>query len=216
MKGPQRTGILGGTFDPIHLGHVKAAEVARRTLDLDVVLILPSLTPPHRTDQPRASAFHRFAMAALAVSGLDGLVISDLELRAEGPSYTSLTLQHLHRSGTAAGQLYFILGSDAFVEVKTWHDYPALLDLCHFLVISRPGTPVDRLPIQLPDLAERMRPVRDAGQPSATSLIFLVNADTPDVSSTEVRRQIAAGESIEEMVGAPVADHIRRHRLYVA
>lgn len=215
MKGHQRTGILGGTFDPVHLGHVEAAEAARGALDLDVVVILPSLTPPHRTPQPRASAFHRFAMVALAVQGHDGLVTSDLEVHSEGPSYTASTLERLHAQGFTPSQLFFITGSDAFADIATWHDYPRLLDFCHFAVISRPGAPLDRLPQQLPTLAARMREANLTRLESATPAIFLVNASTPEVSSTEIRRRVAASESLDGLVPAAVADHILKHRLYV-
>src|SRR5438093_1417026 len=126
-----RTGILGGTFDPIHLGHLEAAEAARRNLQLDRVLLLPSRTPPHRSLEPRASVYHRFAMTALAAAER-GMLASDLELRRDGPSYTALTLEALHREGYVPGQLFFITGSDAFAEISTWHDYPPLFELSHF------------------------------------------------------------------------------------
>jgi nicotinate-nucleotide adenylyltransferase len=104
-----RIGILGGTFDPIHLGHLEAASAARRELSLDRILILPARTPPHRSIEPRASVFHRFAMAALAAAERD-MIVSDLELRREGPSYTALTLEALHRDGYSPLNLYFITG----------------------------------------------------------------------------------------------------------
>ena len=135
-----RIGILGGTFDPIHLGHLEAATAAERALSLDRILLLPSRTPPHRTSEPRASVYHRFAMAALAAAER-GMSVSDLEVRRDGPSYTALTLEALHREGYAPAQLFFITGSDAFAEVATWHDYPRILQLANFVVVSRPGAP---------------------------------------------------------------------------
>ena len=194
-----RTGILGGTFDPIHLGHLEAADAARRSLQLDQVLLVPSRTPPHRSVEPRASVFHRFAMTALAAAER-GMLAVDLELRREGPSYTALTLEALHRDGYTPGQLFFITGSDAFAEISTWYDYPRLFELSNFAVVSRPGYPaaVPRLPMTI----------------SSTSVIA-VDANTPDVSSTEIRRRVAAGESIQGLVAPSVAAHIERHRLYV-
>ena len=194
-----RIGILGGTFDPIHLGHLEAAGAASRALSLDRVMLLPSRTPPHRQVEPRASVFHRFAMAAIAAAE-HGMVVSDLELRREGPSFTALTLEALHRDGYTPAQLFFITGSDAFAEISTWYDYPRLFELSHFAVVSRPGYPaaVPRLPMTI----------------SSTSVIA-VEADTPDVSSTEIRRRVAAGESIHGLVAPSVASHIERHRLYV-
>ncbi len=190
-----RVGILGGTFDPIHNGHLEAAQAARNTLTLDRIMLLPARTPPHRSSEPRASAFHRFAMAALAATTKPNYEVSDLELHRDGPSYTSITLERLHEDGYEPSQLFFILGADAFAEIATWHDYPRLFDLSNFVVVSRPG-------ISTPHTA-------------AGRNVFFVPADTPDVSSTEIRRRVGTGESIDGLVPSIVADHIRRHRLYV-
>jgi nicotinate-nucleotide adenylyltransferase len=200
-----RIGILGGTFDPIHLGHLEAASAARRELSLDRILILPARTPPHRSLEPRASVFHRFAMAALAAAERD-MIVSDLELQREGPSFTALTLEALHRDGYAPSHLYFITGSDAFAEVNTWYDYPRILGLANFVVVSRPGAPrpADLIPNPQSPVPDPMRPT-----------VLLVEADTPNVSSTEIRRRVGAGEPIESLVPSSVAGHIRRHRLYV-
>jgi nicotinate-nucleotide adenylyltransferase len=202
-----RVGILGGTFDPIHVGHLEAAGAARKALHLDRVLLLPSRTPPHRSTEPRASVFHRFAMTALAANSSEGLLASDLELQREGPSYTALTLEALHREGFVAPQLFFILGADAYAEIATWYDYPRFLALANFVVVARPGTRVGE-PIPNP------KSLRTAAKPSTTSVVF-VDAETPDISSTEIRRRVGAGESIDGLVPSMVGDHIRRHRLYV-
>jgi nicotinate-nucleotide adenylyltransferase len=214
MAHDERIGILGGTFDPIHLGHVEAAEVARRACALDRVLILPSLAPPHRSERTYASAYHRFAMAALAASGRKGLVTSDLELRSTGPSYTVSTLQRFLDRGFEPVQLFFVTGSDAFAEIATWYGYPRLLDLSHFVVISRHGTALDALPGQLPDLAPRMHRGTRVSPTEAGPSIFLVGASTPDVSSTEIRRRCGAGQSVEGLVPHSVAEYISKHRLY--
>ncbi len=138
MSPTVRVGLLGGTLDPIHLGHIEAAAAARRALDLDRVYTLPSHLPPHRSQQPVASGYHRFAMTALAVNGVDGLTASDVELRTPGPSYTADTLSRFReRSGLSAAQIFFITGADAFAEIETWYRYPEVLDLAHFVVVSR-------------------------------------------------------------------------------
>jgi nicotinate-nucleotide adenylyltransferase len=200
-----KIGILGGTFDPIHLGHLEAASAATRALSLDRLLLLPSRTPPHRSTEPRASVFHRFAMAALAAAERD-MSVSDLEVRREGPSYTALTLEALHREGFAPAELFFITGSDAFADVATWYDYPRILQLANFVVVSRPGAP--RLSELIPNPESR---ITDPARPTVMS----VEADTPDVSSTDIRRRVGAGESIDGLVPSSVAGHIRRHHLYV-
>src|SRR3954452_25161047 len=119
-----RIGILGGTFDPIHLGHLDTALAAQKALHLDRVLLLPSGMPPHRQEQPSASRFHRFAMTALTANGVDGVIVSDLEIGEGGPSYTFDTLRRVHLSGIGAAQIFFITGADAFAEIETWSRYP--------------------------------------------------------------------------------------------
>src|SRR5580765_240732 len=152
-----RVGLLGGTLDPIHLGHIETASAARIALGLDRVHVLPSNVPPHRTERPVASGYHRFAMSALAVNGVDGLLASDLEMIAPGRSYTSDTLMRFREAqGLGASQIFFITGADAFAEIATWHRYPEVLDLANFIVVSRPGFPVDALSGRLPELAERL------------------------------------------------------------
>ena len=198
-----RLGVLGGTFDPIHLGHLEAASAAIRALSLDRLLLLPSRTPPHRSTEPRASVFHRFAMAALAAAEHD-MSVSDLEVRRDGPSYTALTLEALHREGFAPAELFFITGSDAFADVATWHDYPRILQLANFVVVSRPGAP----------RAAELIPNPQSPIPGAPT-VYSVEADTPNVSSTDIRRRVGAGESIDGLVPSSVAGHIRRHHLYV-
>lgn len=217
MNAAARIGILGGTFDPFHLGHLDTAVAARAALDLDRVFVVPSRVPPHRPARPLASAWHRFAMAAIAVNGLDGLAASDLELGAPAPSYTADTLTRFRESaGLRAAQIFFITGADAFAEIETWHRYPDVLDLSHFVVISRPGCPADSLTRRLPGLAARMRsPGSREDNPSSAPAIFLVDAATRDVSSTDIRRRLQAGLPIAGMVSTPVETHIRQHQLYV-
>ena len=153
-----RLGILGGTLDPVHVGHVETALAARDALALDRVLLLPSRIPPHRPLQPSASPFHRFAMAALAVNGIEGVEASDIELGAPGPSYTASTLERFHESGTRPSQIFFILGADAFAEIETWNRYPRVLDMANFVVVSRPGYDSHRIVESLPALPAGSRP----------------------------------------------------------
>jgi nicotinate-nucleotide adenylyltransferase len=209
-----RIGILGGTLDPIHVGHLETARAAREALELDSVIVMPARLPPHRHESPSASMFHRFAMAALAVNTSPGLRVSDEELSSDGPSYTAITLERLAERGLHPSRTFFITGADAFAEIETWHRYPAVLDLAHFVVISRPGVSVDTLAGRLPHLAARMQaPTRGSAAPAHPS-IFLVDAPTPDVSSTEIRRRLRAGERIAGLVPDAVEAHILRHQLY--
>jgi nicotinate-nucleotide adenylyltransferase len=218
MNAATRLGLLGGTLDPIHLGHIETALAARRALGLDRVYVLPSNVPPHRTAQPLASGYHRFAMTALAINGLDGFEASDIELCAPGPSYTAETLGRFRERGTPpASQIFFITGADAFAEIATWYRYPEVLDLAHFAVVSRPQFPVERLRDALPALAGRMvsaNPNREPRTANHEPAIFLIDAVTPEVSSSDIRRRLAVGESISGLVPHAVEQHIHQHRLY--
>ena len=219
MSAPtRRIGILGGRFDPIHLGHLATAAVARRRLQLERVLILPSRLAPHRK-QPAASGADRLAMVALAAGDDPSLEPCDLELTAETPSYTATTLHRLQERGHPCTSLFFIVGADAFADIAAWHDYPRLLDAAHFAVVSRPGHPVAALPEALPALRPRLRPVTDDAGPGAGGAtrrpaVFLIDAVTPDISSTDIRTRLANGQPLEGRVPAAVAAYIDRRRLY--
>ena len=251
MTGETRTGILGGTFDPVHLGHRDVAVAARTALGLDTVLLIPSRVPPHRHRAPVASGPDRLAMVELAAAAEPGLEASDLELTSDGLSYTSRTLDTL-TGGRNPSQFFFITGADAFAEISTWHDYPDVLDLSHFVVVSRPGHPTSQLKERHPALAHRMRhpaqahrmrhpaqahrmrhpaqanrmrnpahvdgmplPVVDPGRPADLSTaVWLVEAATRDISSSDIRMRRAAGLPIDDLVSPSVAAYVLEHRLY--
>jgi nicotinate-nucleotide adenylyltransferase len=213
MNASARLGLLGGTFDPVHFGHLDAADAARAALHLDEVRLIPSCDPPHRPIDPRASAFHRFALVALAVQGDASSRASDMELTRTGPSYSADTLRALHAEGWRPSQLFFILGTDAFAEIATWREYPAVLNAAHFVVIARPGTTLDAAVARTPDLRGRMRHPEEHAQGAETA-VFLVEARTRDVSSTTIRARLAAREPIDDLVPVAVARHIVAHHLY--
>ena len=213
-----RVGVLGGTFDPIHEGHLAAGRAAMAALTLERVVVIPSHAPPHRTDSPRASGYHRLQMARLGVADLPGWTTSNLELERGGLSFTFETLTDL-RALEPASQFFFITGADAFAEVASWRRYPEVLELAHFVVIARPGTPLDTVRARLPGLAARFVDCPAAG-PSACPQadfpsIFLLQAATPNVSSTEIRQRVASGEPLNGLVPDRVRRYIREHHLYV-
>jgi nicotinate-nucleotide adenylyltransferase len=211
-----RIGVLGGTFDPIHFGHLDAADAARRALALDRIHLVPSHDPPHRAESPVCSGFHRFALASLAIDGLEPYTVSDLELARTGPSYTMDSLRALRAGGWAPSQLFFILGADAFAEIATWHEYPGVLDEAHFVVIARPGTTIEAAAARTPVLGPRMRRVEDGDPRGAATRIWLVEAQTRAISSTMIRTRLAARQPIDDLVPASVARHIAKHQLYGA
>ncbi len=212
-----RLGLLGGTLDPVHRGHVAAAQAARQALALDRVWLMPTHVPGHRS-RPAASGWHRFAMAAMAVEDDPHLAVSDLELAREGPTYTWDTLEALASQGYRPSQLFFITGADAFGAIESWHRYPALLDRAHFVVVSRPGHPLAFAHDGPRAVRERARRVSGGESPAHDQqpAVWVVEADTPDVSSTDIRARVAAGAAIDDLVTPRVDAHIRRHALYDA
>ena len=229
-------GVLGGTFDPIHNGHITAGLRAQAALHLDRVMLIPSRIPPHRATAVSASPEARLAMAGLAAAEQQGWTASDIELTRDGPSYTFDTLTELSRSvrgeaikskgrGGAVNrvewQFFFIIGADAFAEIATWSRYPAVLDLAHFAVVARPGITLHSLQARVPDLADRMttpdlfKPQAPSPKPDGKTRVILIETATPDVSSTEVRRRVRAGEGISDLVPDTVSSYIATRRLYV-
>lgn len=210
-------GWLGGTFDPIHEGHLDVARAARAALRLPRVTLVPARVPPHRA-QPTASPEHRLAMTRLAADGTPWLDVSTFELDAEGPSYTATTLDRLEAEGVDLAGLVVITGADAFAGIQSWHRSGEVLTRVAFAVVSRPGHPVADVPGQLPSLAGAMHMVGPDGLPSGWSssrpAIALIDAPTAPVSSTRIRAALAAGQSLQGLVPPPVAEYISRHGLY--
>jgi nicotinate-nucleotide adenylyltransferase len=196
-----KVGIVGGTFDPIHLGHVAMAEAAASCAGLDRVLLVPAGAPPHRAPAT-APAEDRLAMARLAAAGRQGLEVSDVELRRDGPSYTVDTLRALAGERPDA-ELYLVLGWDAARELRSWHEPESVQRLARLVVVSRPGypTPGER------DLA---------GAGIDPGRVVLCDVRTPDVESTDVRRLAAAGESLAGLLDPAVESYVRSHGLYRA
>lgn len=211
----RRIGILGGTFDPIHCGHLDMADAAALALNLTRIYVITANIPPHRP-QPQASSFHRFAMVSMALAGRPGWRASDLELRTAATSYTADTLRKFHERAYAPCELFFVLGTDSFAEISTWREYPDILDAAHFAVVSRPGFPTERLARRLPTLADRMvHPPLDAIA-QIDPVVILIDAPTADVSSTAIRQRRGEGRSIAGMVPPAVQQHIEQHGLYTA
>jgi len=207
-----RLGWLGGTFDPIHCGHLDVARAARAAMRLNRVHLAPAGVPPHRA-APVASPEDRFQMATLAAAPYDWLEVSDIELATDAPSYTMDTLDRLAARGVDLRALYVTTGADAFAEILTWKDASNLLDRCSFVVVSRPGHPVEALPRQLPALADRMADACTAS-PAPHQSIFLVDAVTAPVTSTEIRARVAGQQPLTGLVPDAVADYISTHNLY--
>ncbi len=212
-----RIGILGGTFDPLHVGHLRAAEVVRDALSLDWVLFVPANHPPHKSASKLTEARHRLHMVERAVSGENRFEVSPVEFERDGPSYTIDTLTELVER-FAASQFFFVTGTDAFVEIRTWKKWHELLSNYSFVVHERPGFPIGEVLAVVPEELEgRVVMDSDAGfaPESDGAGIFLVRRPMLDVSSTAIRRSVRAGRSIRFLVPDAVEAYIRENRLYL-
>ena len=187
-----RLGILGGSFDPVHLGHLALAEAARDRLGLDRVLLVVAAAQPLKPAGPAAAAEDRYAMVRLAVRGRRGLEASDLEIRRPPPSFTIDTLREVRRQFPDAAEVVLLLGADALEEFPRWREIGAVRTLARVVACPRPGAPA----------------------PAGADEVLA--AETPEVSSTEVRRRAAAGEPLAGLVPEDVEAYIRERRLYGA
>ena len=217
MSELSRIGVFGGTFDPIHSGHLDVANSALRSLNLSKIIVVPTKHSPHRNSAPIASGNDRLAMVKLAITDASSYRVSDQELRETGPTYTSDTLEMFLKAGTSPLQLFFIAGVDAFADITSWYNYPHILDLAHFLIVSRPTRPVSALRNQLPNLASRMKDVNmqvSENSQNRQTWIWLVDDETRDISSSDIKNRLADGKSIADLVPPLVAAHIKQYRTY--
>ncbi len=216
----QKLGILGGTFNPIHYGHLAAAEEVRDRLKLNRVLFIPSYLPPHKLEKEVPSAVQRMEMVRLAISGNDHFEPSDLEIKRGGTSYTIDTIKALGQTYPGA-ELYFITGLDTFLEIQTWHEWEKLLTLCCFVVLSRPGYCfADIMKIDFMKSAEEELIALDRGDKkhalirSGTFTILLETVPLYDISSTDIRERVKESKSIKYHLPEAVEIYIMNKRLY--
>jgi nicotinate-nucleotide adenylyltransferase len=207
-SGAPAIGVLGGTFDPVHLGHVAMAEAARDALNLDRVLLLPTAIPPHKVVPGLTSGAHRVAMLRLAVKGREGLEVCTLELETGGVCFTIDTLRRL-REGPPACRPVFVLGTDSLLEIDTWREHEALLREFDLAVIERPGSDLDgSAPGAAGAVPEIDPPAGEGGR------VFRLPMRPLPISSTQVRGIAADGGSLDGLVAPAVSRYIRANRLY--
>lgn len=183
-----KLGLFGGSFDPFHAGHLRAAATARAALALDRVVVLPTARPPHKPDRSFAPALARYAMAELALLDHRDLVVSDAELTFERPVYTIETVERF-RSERPGDEIHLVVGSDSLAELATWRRWRELLELVALAVVERPG--------RAPEGALAAMPVELASA-LATARVEWVEVDPHPASSTEIRRRLAAGEPLPD------------------
>jgi len=212
-----RIGILGGTFDPIHLGHLRSAEEISQALDLEKVYLIPSASPPHKTNEPVTSFHHRLAMTRLAANISPSLEALDLEGRRAGHSYSIETLRELSRIVGPNGEMFFILGMDAFLEIGTWKEYEHLFDYAHFIIIGRPGFETVTLRDALSNLGmgiEKKAAGPDLFTAPSGKTVRRVNTTLMDISSTRIREMVRKGRSIRFLVPEDIRIYIAKNQLY--
>ncbi len=210
----QRIGLFGGTFNPVHIGHLRCAEEIREQFALHRIVFVPSFMPPHKKE-PGVAPQHRCAMARLAIDGNPCFELSDIELRREGNSYSCDTIGHFRGAASPGSELFFIIGSDAFSEVHTWRRYPEFFEQCGFIVMSRAGSCAGTA-LHLPGSAARMftRLDEDTYEHHCGTRICFARVSALDISSTDIRARAACGRTISYLVTPSVERYIRENRLY--
>ena len=215
----ERIGVYGGTFDPLHVGHLRVAEALVDKFNLDRLLFVPANVPPHKRDQEISATYHRYAMISLATAAAPRLLVSPIELESPARPYTIETLGRLERVYPDAG-LFFVMGTDSFSEVTLWREHARLLQQYGIIVATRPGgAGGDDLAAHLtPGLQARVVDLRGGKCPKeadlATPHIFLTDFVAEDVSATQIRERIARGERIDDLVPPAVAAYIAKYDLY--
>lgn len=197
-----RLGILGGTFDPIHLGHLLMAEAAREALSLSRVLMVPAGDPPHKREQYHSPAYHRRAMVEVAIADNPELELCAIDLERSGPHYSVDTVRLIRsRYNLSAERCHFIIGGDSLTDLADWYNPAGLIELCRLAVIRRPGHQIDieALVRKIPALVDRLD---------------WVDMPLIGIAGTDIRARVAAGQSIRYQVLEPVRDYIEQHRLY--
>jgi len=208
-----KIGLLGGTFDPVHNGHLQLAESALKEYRLDKVIFIPSAQPPHKTDTSVTSFSHRIAMLSLAGQGIDNFECSAIEGTLPKPSYTIDTLRELLKNYQTDCTLYFIIGADAFLDILTWKSYQEVLQTVHILISGRIGYKS----VQLFDLLKRLgyRPNDNSWTGNiAQKDIYLLKKTPEEHSSSTIRALIEKGESVHRLIPRAVFDYIQKNKLY--
>jgi nicotinate-nucleotide adenylyltransferase len=211
---PKRIGMLGGTFDPVHIGHLRGALEVAAQLELDELRLTPSARPPHR-DTPQVSAQDRLAMVECAVAGVSPLTVDARELKRDKPSYTIDTLESMRAELAVDDQLFLLLGWDAFCGLPSWHRWEELLEHCHIVVLQRPDADSES-----PDAMRNLLAGRAVSDPKALKgpggNITFVWQTPLSVSATQIRQLLASGKSVRFLVPDAVLAYIDTHGLYRA
>jgi nicotinate-nucleotide adenylyltransferase len=215
----QRIGAYGGTFDPIHVGHIEIARAVVKNFALDQLLVIPAFKPPHKRLEAISNSLQRYEMCVRAFAGDERITVSKMEIELPERPYTIETVARLRAAYGEQARLFFVMGADSFAEITTWRDYQRLLASTNIIVAGRPGVKISVA--HLPD--EFRASVVDArGQKALAALInndeacfiYLTDFVNCDVSSTEIRRRAQQGLSLDGLTEPGVIDYIEEHQLY--
>lgn len=200
--GKKRVGIFGGTFDPIHMGHLIVAETIMDEFHLDKVVFIPAAVPPHKLDKQISPAKHRYMMTMLATCSNPRFQVSDMEMHRQGPSYSRDTLAQLIKEHGSDTEFYFIVGADSVENLHTWNRIDELLTMCHFIGASRPGCMPD-----MEKIAQRFGPLAEK--------IHCLETPELEISSTEIRHRVGQKRTIRYIVPETVEQYIYKEKLYL-
>jgi nicotinate-nucleotide adenylyltransferase len=197
-----RLGIFGGTFDPIHFGHLLTAEESRVSLALDLVLFAPTAMPPHKQQSPVLSVAHRLAMVQIAIADNPGFALSTVDIDRAGPHYSVDTIHLLREERhTSADETFFIMGADSLAQLVTWHEPARLMQSCRLAVVARPNYHLDM-------------PALEAALPGLSSRLGWVAIPVLGISSSDLQRRVREGRSIRYQTPAAVVRYVAEHGLY--
>lgn len=203
-KVAQRIGIMGGTFNPIHLGHLVIAEEARFRFKLDRVVFIPAGNPPHKDNNDIADSKHRYQMTILATVDNPYFDVSPIELEREGITYTIDTITELRNRCDNDIEFYFITGADSLLELSTWKEIGKLLNLCKFVAATRPGFEIAKIEEKIRELGNMYK-----------KNIYSLSVPALQISSTDIRNRVRQGLTVRYLVPESVEHYIEKHRLYV-
>jgi nicotinate-nucleotide adenylyltransferase len=221
MDQRKRIAIYGGTFDPVHVGHLEIARRVSQLFAIDQFLFVPALAAPHKLDRDVSSPLHRYAMLALATQTDPRLFVSTFEMDRPARRYTVDTLSHFRLESEAFADLFFVLGADSWAEITTWREWERLLTMANLIVVTRPGVEISIAHVGS-EVAERVVDLRGQSNDGAPAIdsgsrsIFVTDAVLIDVSATQVRKVARENrvEDLDRLVTLAVADYIRKYRLY--
>lgn len=214
MCAKKRIALYGGTFDPVHLGHLEIARGVLQLFEIENVIFIPAQMAPHKVGRPVTQPIHRYAMLALATQNDSRLLLSTFELDAPDRCYTVNTIEHFQQELGDSTELFFIMGADSWSEITTWRDWERLLAMTNHIVVTRPGYELETGHVGA--LRERIVDLRASRERNASGGIFITDVVMSDVSATNIRRLAKEGctDELATLLPGPVLEYIKKYQIY--